>query len=92
MDCSPGEAGEYLKRVRKNKGFSQEDVKRQTGISDSRLSRIESGKDPSASALIKLAILYDIDLFDLYRRYGFVDEHFLEKKCRLRGVESLTDD
>lgn len=84
--------GEYLRRVRKNKGLSQTDVFEKTGITDSRLSRIESGKEAPAKTLCQLAMLYEIDILDLLQRFGYVDELYLKKRNRLRHVESLTTD
>ena len=84
--------GEYLRRVRKNKGFSQTDVFERTGITDSRLSRIESGKEAPAKTLCQLAMLYDIDILYLLQRFGYVDEKYLMKRNRLKHVESLTED
>ncbi len=84
--------GEYLRRIRKNKGFSQTDVFEKTGITDSRLSRIESGKEAPAKTLCQLAMLYDIDILDLLKRFGYIDEPYLMKRNRLKHVESLTTD
>ena len=84
--------GEYLKRIRKNRGFSQTDVFEKTSITDSRLCRIESGQDASAKALCQLAMLYDIDILDLLQRFGYIDAKYLMKRHRLKHVESLTTD
>lgn len=67
------------------------DVKAQTGISDSRLSRIETGEcqEPSAILLKELSALYRIDLLDLLLRYGYVDEQHTR---RLKGIEFLNNE
>lgn len=64
--------GAYLREVRINLGLSQDAVFDKTGITDSRLSRIESGenKEPSAIALKQLAEAYSIDPVDLLIRAG----------------------
>lgn len=80
--------GQYLKRVRKNLGLSLLDVKEKTGISDSRLSRVETGEcqEPPALMLKDLSRLYKIDLLDLLLRFNYVDEQHVRV---LKGVEFL---
>lgn len=53
---------EYI-RLRKEKGLSQEDISRLTGIARPNISRTESGKyDPTLSVLMKLAYALDMEL------------------------------
>ena len=42
--------GAYLKRIRLQQGLSLKDVYKKTGISDSKLSRIENGANVSETA------------------------------------------
>lgn len=72
--------GEYLKSVRIQQGLSLKDVYKDTGISDSKLSRIENGSNMSEAApgiLQALAELYKIDLVELYLIAGYLDDEIL---------------
>ena len=63
--------GDYLKEARIRQGLSLKDVYRETGISDSRLSRIENGTtafEVGPSFTKALANLYKINLVDLLIR------------------------
>jgi transcriptional regulator with XRE-family HTH domain len=56
--------GSFLREIREEKNLTLTDVYKKTGITDSRLSRIEteSGKySPPIADVIKLAELYNID-------------------------------
>jgi transcriptional regulator with XRE-family HTH domain len=67
--------GEYLKNTRLEKKLSLNAVKDKTGISDSALSHIESGKteSPSPEYLKKLASFYQIDVIDLFIKAGYLE-------------------
>ena len=56
-----------LKRLRKKKGWSQEKLAREAGISYQTLIKIEQGriKNPKLETLIKLAKALDVSLDDL---------------------------
>ena len=72
--------GAFLKQVRNQHDLSYKDVYRATGISDSKLSRIENGSKaggPSPIDLRTLAKLYDIDLVELYILAGYQDRESL---------------
>lgn len=63
------ELGRVLRKFRKDTGMSLKDVYNATGISDSKLSRIENGTNSSGAEpgiLKALAELYNIDLIELY--------------------------
>lgn len=66
--------GTYLKNIRLELNMSMEDVTKHTGITDSRLNRLEHGKlkEPSPFMLKKLSELYHISLIDLYKRIGYL--------------------
>ena len=64
--------GSYLKQLRKNKGLSLHDVYEETGITDSRLSKLERNQvtDPTVSAICKLSMLYNVNVVELLDRAG----------------------
>ncbi len=88
--------GEYLKEIRLQKKLSLKDVYKLTGISDSKLSRIENStnaSDPAPSILQALANLYNINLIELYRMAGYLDEEALSSyKQVFHNVDLLTED
>lgn len=64
-----------------------------TGISDSRLSRIEHGKACPAEELGKLAELYKADKISLFIDAGYLSEADLEGYQQIfRNADSLTKD
>ena len=87
--------GEYLKRVRVERKLSLKAVKERTGISDSALSNIETGKTevPSPEHLKKLAGEYQIDLVDLFLKAGYIDCKDLSgyQRCFL-GADTLSEE
>lgn len=64
--------GSYLKQLRKNKGLSLHDVYEETGITDSRLSKLERNQvaDPTVSTICKLSMLYNVNVVELLDRAG----------------------
>ena len=56
----PEQLGQYLKKLRKMRGFSLRHVERESGVSNAYLSQLETGKitRPSPEILHKLAIVY----------------------------------
>ena len=89
-------AGDFLKGIRLQRALSLKDVYNHTGVSDSKLSRIENGVNVSEvapSILIVLAKLYDINLIDLYLMAGYLDDEALSSYERFfRNVDLLSDD
>jgi len=87
--------GEYLRKVRDERGLSLNAVYEKTDIKNSTLSRIESGKtnSPSPEHLKKLAAEYQIDLIDLYIKAGYLDCDDLSvyQQCFL-GAGILSED
>lgn len=63
--------GEDLKKIRKRRKLSQEDVEFLTGISVRNLSRMENARvsSISISTLFRLSSVYERDLIDLYKKY-----------------------
>ena len=67
------ELGPLLRRLRGDN--SLRDVRRLTGISNSYLSQIERGdRRPGPSVLKRLASLYGVDVQDLLKRAGYLEE------------------
>ena len=67
------EIGPLLRRLRGETGLRE--VGRRTGISNSYLSQIERGdRRPGPSVLKRLASLYGVDVQDLLKRAGFLDD------------------
>lgn len=83
--------GEFLKEARIKKGLSLLEVQKKTGITDSRLKRIEDGikKDPSPKLLIKLASLYGLNLINLYLLADYLNESHLMNISIFENVENL---
>ena len=67
------EIGTVLRRLRKENNYSLKDVYRLTGISDSRLSRIENNdKSPSIEDVKRLSLCYSPPLFSLLKQSGYI--------------------
>ena len=88
--------GAYLKEVRRKQNLSLKDVYKATGISDSKLSRIENGtnvSDPAPGILQILSKLYNINLIELYCIAGYLDEEALSSYEQVfQSVDLLTED
>ena len=88
--------GAYLKKIRLQSGLSLKDVYKKTGISDSKLSRIENDGNYSEAApriLLQLAKLYNISIVELYITAGYLDSEALSSYQKVfSGVELLNDD
>lgn len=68
--------GQYLKSIRKKRGYGVKTVYKKTGVGDSTIRRIEEGKTkfPPATQLKTLANFYNINLIELYKAYGYLNE------------------
>ncbi len=88
--------GNYLRHIRTSKNLSLKDVYKATGISDSKLSRIENGGNTSETApsiLRALAALYDVSLVDMYIVAGYLDDEALSYyKQVFKNVDLLSED
>lgn len=87
--------GQYLKSVREKLGFGVKAVYMKTGVGDSTIRRIEEGitKNPPAAQLKSLANFYGIDVIDLYKAYGYLDENDIEgNHICFENTEFLSDD
>lgn len=88
--------GEYLKDIRLQREMSLKDVYKATGISDSKLSRIENGtnaSNPAPGILQALSKVYSINLIELYCMAGYLDEEALSSYVQVfQNVDLLTND
>ena len=68
--------GEKLKDIRNSKNLSLEDVEKHTGITNSRLSRIERGlnKHPSLNDISNLLNFYEIPLISFLCQEGYCEK------------------
>lgn len=80
MEMTLKEMGEYLKKLRENKGLSTREVYELSQVSNSYLSLVENGhRRASAVILKKLAPVYGVDYLDLYVKAGYADLAEYEK-------------
>ena len=90
------ELGNMLKQLRENAKMSLKDVYKATGISDSRLNRIERGtnaSEPGANDIKILAHLYGVSLVELFLSAGYLnDEDLSSYKRAFNNVNLLTED
>lgn len=87
--------GSYLKKQRERLSLSLNAVCDQTGITSTRLNRIERNlvNEPSPEALKKLAGLYQIDLIYLYKLAGYLDNFDTKGQVQpFTNYEILNDD
>lgn len=86
--------GNCLKEARIRQGMSLKKVYRETGITDSRLRRIENGAtafEEAFSFTKDLAKLYKIDLVNLLINTGYLDDEALSSYKRVfRNVDLLS--
>lgn len=87
--------GDFLKQQRQKLGLSMSEVHGQTGITYSKLSRIERGEGRSLDPLElkKLADLYHVNLVTLYLMAGYLSENDLRDYCFVfDGAALLTEE
>ena len=72
--------GQYLKSNREKNNYSLKQVQTMTGITDSRLSKIENDlyEEPSPTILKQLAQLYNVSIIDLFIRAGYITYESLD--------------
>lgn len=92
----PKTLGQYLRTIRKQNKLSMRDVTTATGVTTSQLSHLECGitQNPSPHTLKKLALFYNIQLFDLYQKAGYLmpeDAGTYMSTC-FKGTEKLTQE
>lgn len=86
--------GEFLRLRREACKLSMSAVSKRIGITDTRLSHLENDqtKEPSPVLLKALAQVYQIDVFELFCRYGYIEEHQHKALTVFKRTEFLTDD
>lgn len=86
--------GEHLKECRKQLGLSQKAVTEKTGITDSRLSKIENGQlDCPGRDLRLLAKVYGVPVVSMFLKAGYlIPEDLNEYQYVFRGVDKLDDE
>lgn len=87
--------GQYLRQKREEKKLSLFEVYTKTGITDSRLSKIENdcNREPSPLLLKKLAGLYELSIIELFIKAGYLTYDSLDLSTQVfHGTEYLTDD
>ena len=74
--------GERLRNIRESKGLSMEEVSKSTGITNSRLSKIERGitKHPTLNDISILLKLYEIPLIAFLCQEGFCTNDLMPLK------------
>lgn len=88
--------GSYLRKCRSDIGLSLTEVYQRTGITNSRLSRIENGSQKgilNPTELKKLANLYGVGLVSIFIVAGYLDNFDLEEyRFGFKNIELLDDD
>ena len=87
--------GKYLKQLRNENNLSMQTVFRETGITNSRLSKAENGawNNLKLQELKKLADLYETPVIPLYLKAGLMDEADIEEYCSgFRNVDLLNEE
>ena len=87
--------GTYLHLIREEKKLSLNEVYKKTGITDSRLSKLENNlyQEPSPLMLKQLADFYDISIVDLYIKAGYLTYEALNICSQVfHGIDKLTED
>lgn len=83
-----------LRSKREECRLSMAEVAKLTGATNTRISHLENDqiKEPSPVLLKKLAKVYQIDVFDLFCLYGYLDEAQCQALTAFKRVEYLTAD
>lgn len=87
--------GSYLRDQRVKHSLSLNDVCEQTGITTTRLNRIELGQvnEPSPEVLKKLAEFYKVDLIYLYKLAGYLESNNFSRQIQpFNNYEILSDE
>jgi transcriptional regulator with XRE-family HTH domain len=80
--------GETLRRIRKERGKTLDQVGRKAGLGRGQLSRIENGhQEATLSTLGKILASQGVSRREFFRRYDMVEAEALELERAARGVE-----
>lgn len=84
--------GDYIRRIRNEKGISINELVKQSGVSKGYISQIENNKfSPSLDIVRKLSNALDIDFYDLAWRAGlYTDEEIEERMYKKAEYEAMT--
>lgn len=86
--------GSYLKKKREISKYSQSQLGKLCGVSETTICNLETGKTKKLDCklLCKIAQNLNISKLEILLEAGCIDENDLNPKCRLNGVENLTSD
>lgn len=86
--------GIYLKEKRENANYTQSQLGRLCGVSETTICNLETGKTqkPNCKLLCQIAHNLNVSKLDIMLAAGYIDEKDLNPKYRLSGVENLTSD
>jgi transcriptional regulator with XRE-family HTH domain len=83
--------GETLRRIRKERGQTLDDLGKEAGLGRGQLSRIENGRqEATLSTLSKLLVAQGVSRREFFRRYELVEAEIEERA--VTGGLSLADD
>lgn len=84
--------GDYLKDRRKEIGLSQRQLSELSGVSNTEISRLESGyrQNPSPKILKAIAPYLGVSYSDLLKEAGYIDESIDEEALSL-NIQKATD-
>jgi len=87
------ELGAQLRRIRRERGISLKEVSSRTGITNSRLSKLERGllAEPSLAMLSKLSFLYSVSLSDMADWAGYYSGSEYRKNPWIKNLENLSE-
>ena len=75
--------GKRVREIRKNKGFTQEQIAEKIGIEPPNISKLETGTHfPLPENIEKLAAVLDVEVKDLFDFGHFEEKTLLTKKIR----------
>lgn len=85
--------GELLRQKREEGNRSQREIAKQTGLSNSTVSRLEAdaGEDPAFSTILKIADAVGYDRTDLLSDAGYLKETGQQKYVR-HAMDHMTDE
>lgn len=84
--------GQYIKRLRRERNLSQEDLAEATGLTKQYIGTVERGASrPGIDTLYKLANGFGLTVSDLFR-FEYDAEDLQELKQRIISVVEATDD
>ena len=84
--------GDYIRRIRNEKGISINELVKQSGVSKGYISQIENNKfSPSLDIVRKLSNALDTDFYELAWRAGlYTDEEIEEVRYKRNYYDSMT--